>query len=550
VENTRAGIGINNKKNGCTRMTKRLLNPTFLFATLDFALAALSFGLASALRFQFDIDAATRYVGPLLPRTAAFTILVMLGLLAMGLYRARQRPKHWETPARVIIGVIIGGACYIMIMYLAPDLNSGRGVLAWALALTCFLVSVGRFTLLRFVDQNPVKTRIVVLGTGSNALKIGRLRRASDRRRFEIVGYAASTDEDWKNAERHTELRPVIPTDRVADYPGVEEIVVALDERRGALPIDMLLGLKGRGVPVIDVLDFLERETGKIDLDLLSPSWYVYADASYTNILFRGVKRLQDILLSVLILVLTLPIFACVIAGIWLESGIREPIFYRQNRVGRGKRNFSLLKFRSMAVDAEAASGPQWSSKNDSRVTTVGQLIRRFRIDELPQLFNVLRGEMSVVGPRPERPKFVEMLASEIPMYNVRHNVRPGLTGWAQLNFPYGASVIDAKEKLSYDIFYIKNASVILDLLIFLQTIEVVIWGRAISMAGPPRADGRRGAARIRQPQIDDSPTIASIGPQNLPPVDDEATEQSATTADAETTSLEVPRTAVAENRK
>lgn len=453
---------------------------------MDFLLACVSFCLASLVRFQMDIDAAARWIGPILPRAAVFAGLVMIGLLAMGLYRARQRPRTWETVARVMIGVAIAGVCYILVFYFVPYLSSGRGVLAGALVISSGLVSAGRIALLRFVDRNPVKTRIMVLGTGPSALKIGRLRRASDRRRFEVVGYAAPAEADRKSAQQNTELRPLIPIERVAEYPGVDEVVVALDERRGALPVDTLLQLKGRGIPVIDNIEFLERETGKIDLDLVSPSWFVYTKAGYTDAWFRGAKRLVDILLSTVVFVVTAPIFTGVVLLMWLDEGLRAPILYRQSRVGRGGKTFELLKFRSMRVNAEATTGPQWCVQNDDRVTRVGRFIRRFRIDELPQLFNVMRGEMSIVGPRPERPEFVELLTEEVPMFNLRHNMRPGLTGWAQLNFPYGASVLDAREKLSYDIFYIKNASLILDLLIFLQTIEVVVWGRAVSMAGPP----------------------------------------------------------------
>ncbi len=424
----------------------------------------------------------------------------------------------------MIIGVMIGGVCYIMLFYLVPYLNSGRGVLAGAIALSCAFISLERMTLLRLIDSNTVKNRVLVLGTGENAEKIGRLRRASDRRRFEIVGYAAIADDEHEAAERHPQVHPIIPIDRVPDFPGIEEIVVALDERRGTLPVNMLLRLKGRGIPVTDILDFLERETGKIDLDLLSPTWFVYTEAGYTNSVFRFAKRMTDILLSVIILLLTSPIFLFVVAAILIESGIRAPVFYRQRRVGHGNKTFPLLKFRSMSVDAEKKDGPQWASSNDNRITAIGRIIRRFRIDELPQLFNVLRGEMSIVGPRPERPEFVEMLSSEIPMYNVRHNMRPGLTGWAQLNFPYGASIMDASEKLSYDIFYIKNASITLDLLIFLQTIEVVIWGKAISMAGPPRPTDRRGPSNVRRKSEIPEIGIDAKHSDNTPPTDSSAT--------------------------
>ena len=374
-----------------------------------------------------------------------------------------------------------------MLLYFVPYFTTGRGVLTGAVLIAIPFVSYGRIKLLKLADRNPVKTRVLVLGTESTALKIGRLRRASDRRRFEIVGYVVVDDEDWPKAKRIPELRPLIPFRDATNFPRVDEVVVALDERRGVLPIDVLLQFKGRGIPVTDIVDFLERETGRIDLDLVTPTWFVYTTAGYTNGLFRAVKRLVDIMLSALVFSLTSPIFAAVLIMIWLEDGIRAPILYRQLRVGLGGKPFELLKFRSMSTDAEAKSGPKWAVEGDARITRVGRLIRRFRIDELPQLLNIFRGEMSIVGPRPERPEFVEMLTREVPMFSVRHNMRPGLTGWAQLNFPYGASVTDAREKLSYDIYYLKNSSVTLDLLIFLQTIEVVVWGKGISMAGAPR---------------------------------------------------------------
>lgn len=481
-------------------MTKRILSPTFLFIAADFALGAAAYSLSYLLRYQLNIDAAGEYIGPLVPRAVSFAVLVMLGMLAMGLYRARQRPRAWETVARVSIGVLIGTVCCIVLFYFLPDLSTGRGALMGALLIAVPFVSYGRIKLLKLVDRNPVKTRVLVLGTESTALKIGRLRRASDRRRFEILGYVVVDDEDWPRAKRIPELRPLIPLRNAVDFPRVDEVVVAMDERRGVLPIDVLLQFKGRGIPVTDIVDFLERETGRIDLDLITPAWFVYTTAGYTNGLFRATKRFVDIMLSALVFSLTSPIFATVVAMIWLEDGIRTPILYRQRRVGLGGKPFELLKFRSMRTDAEAKSGPKWAVKGDARVTRVGRLIRRFRIDELPQLLNIFRGEMSIVGPRPERPEFVEMLSREVPMFGVRHNMRPGLTGWAQLNFPYGASVTDAREKLSYDIYYLKNSGVILDLLIFLQTIEVVVWGKAISMAGAPRP-AEPSSARSRHSQ-------------------------------------------------
>lgn len=436
--------------------------------------------------------------GPVAPRALFFALWTMVGLLVMGMYRARQRPLPWETVARVIIGTAIGVFCCISFFWLVPELNTGRGVLSLAAIFASIMLCMGRLCLLPMLDRNPVKMRILILGVGPAALKIARLRRASDRRGFEIVGYIASNDIEWAKAEENKMLRPIIRAEAVEAFDGMDEVVVALDERRGTLPTDILLGVKSRGIPVTDIVHFLERETGRIDHDLLSPSWFVYTDAGFTDVIYRGIKRCVDVLLSALIFTLTSPIFAAVMFMIWLEDGFKASVFYKQTRVGLGGRQFQLLKFRSMDNDAESESGPAWSPKGDDRITLVGKLIRRFRIDELPQLLNVIKGEMSIVGPRPERPEFVELLNAEVPMFNVRHSVRPGLTGWAQLNFPYGASVPDAREKLTYDLYYIKNSSLILDLLIFLQTIEVVIWGKAVSMAGSRKSTDVRSRIEVR----------------------------------------------------
>jgi sugar transferase (PEP-CTERM system associated) len=433
------------------QLTRRILTPIFLLVSLDFLLAAGSFCLSYLLRFQLDMNAAAEYTGPLAPRAITFAFWILLGLLAMGLYRARQRPWPWETAARVLFGTAIGGFCYILFFFLLPELNTGRGVVIGGLIIACITICAGRLLLLPLIDQIRVKPRVLVLGSGSAALKIGKLRRASDRRGFEVVGYVKFDATDRSNTEKDNSLlRPEIPLDAVADFVGMHEVVVALDERRGTLPTELLSDIKSRGVPVTDILSFLERETGRIDLDFLSPGWFVYTKVGFTNATYRVIKRLTDIFLSALILALTAPIFLVVALLIWIESGGRAPVFYRQSRVGLGGRRFRLLKFRSMKVDAESKSGPLWSVKDDDRVTLVGKIIRRFRIDELPQLINILKGEMSIVGPRPERPEFVDLLTENVPMFNVRHSMRPGLTGWAQLNFPYGASVTDARQKLSY----------------------------------------------------------------------------------------------------
>jgi sugar transferase (PEP-CTERM system associated) len=317
------------------------------------------------------------------------------------------------------------------------------------------------------------------------------LRRRSDRRRFDVIGFVPGSQAERDFADQHG-LGPLFSQDADFDNLPFDEVVVALDDRRGMFPTAQLLRHRYLGIPVRDIVDFLEHETGKIDLDVLHPGWLIFAASGHSSWGSRLIKRLFDIAAGAALLIVTAPFLAIVVMGIWTEDGFDAPMLYRQRRVGRGGRVFELFKFRSMHVDAEKASGPLWASrKDDDRVTRTGRLIRRFRIDELPQLVNVIRGEMSIVGPRPERPEFVEKLNRHVPLYDYRHCMQPGLTGWAQLNFPYGASIEDASEKLKYDLFYIKNTSIVFDLFILMQTLEVVIWGRAISMAGPRGRDDR-----------------------------------------------------------
>ena len=253
----------------------------------------------------------------------------------------------------------------------------------------------------------------------------------------------------------------------------IDEIVVATGESRERHVWD-LLECRTSGVNVIDFLTFWEREAGRIDLDAIEPKWLVYSGGFRSSLLRRFAQRSLDILISLFLLAATCLLMLIVALLIRLDSP--GPILYRQERVGKGERPFQILKFRSMYVDAEADSVPQWAQINDPRVTRVGAILRRTRIDELPQLVNVLRGEMSIVGPRPERPAFVHTLHQQIPFYGVRHLVRPGITGWAQINYEYTASLEDAKRKLEYDLFYVKNHNLFLNLAIILQTLRIVLW--------------------------------------------------------------------------
>jgi len=256
---------------------------------------------------------------------------------------------------------------------------------------------------------------------------------------------------------------------------GASEVVLALEERRNALPLADLLRVKTTGVEVNDFSTFLERETGRVDLDSLNPSWLIFSDGFSAGRRLSGMaKRLFDITVSVMILALTWPVIAATAIAVKLES--RGPAFYRQRRVGLYGETFEVIKLRSMRTDAEVGGKAVWAQKDDPRVTRVGRFIRKVRIDELPQAWSVLKGEMSFVGPRPERPQFVADLEARLPYYAERHVVKPGITGWAQINYPYGASIEDAREKLEYDLYYAKNYTPFLDLLILLQTARVILW--------------------------------------------------------------------------
>jgi sugar transferase (PEP-CTERM system associated) len=260
----------------------------------------------------------------------------------------------------------------------------------------------------------------------------------------------------------------------------IDEVVIACDQRRGTLPVEILFDCRLRGVEVTDLLDFMERETGQIVVNLMYPSWVIYSNGfNSQNYLRDALDYTMNCLMATMVLLLAWP-FMLLTAVIILFEDVNlknASVFYKQERVGLNGRLFNIIKFRSMRLDAEK-DGAKWATANDNRVTKVGFFIRKFRIDELPQIWNVFRGEMSFIGPRPERPQFVEQLIREIPYYNQRHNVKPGLAGWAQLNYPYGASVEDSMEKLKFDLYYVKHQSLMLDILILIRTVEVVLFGK------------------------------------------------------------------------
>lgn len=413
-------------------------------------------------------------------RAGIFAIVLLLGLAALGLYQTHLRESWFGVVARQAVGFALGWVGLVVLYYIIPEARIGRGVLALALLIGFIAIAGFRALAMRLIDVDALKRRVLVLGAGSRAALIPQtMRRRADRRGFSLVGFVPQAGERIVvSAERV--VTPDVALHLWAQQHQVNEIVVGPDERRGGLPMEELLECKQRGIFVTDLATFFERESGKVKLSLAEPSWLVFSQGFDSSPLRRLSKRGFDFIAAGAVLLLTWPFMLLVALAIRLESGAGQPILYRQERVGERGHVFNLFKFRSMRTDAEKDGIAVWASKSDDRVTRVGRFIRRARLDELPQLWNVLRGDMSVIGPRPERPQFVADLAAKIRYYNLRHCVKPGLAGWAQLRYPYGASAEDASEKLKYDLFYVKNHNLLLDIMILVQTVEIVLFGRGV----------------------------------------------------------------------
>ena len=320
--------------------------------------------------------------------------------------------------------------------------------------------------------------RVLIVGTGEEAQGVATDLGAAGSARRTIVGFYP-TSADTSPAGSQALAAPVFPNglsiDEVVQKYRVDEVIVAVREQRGGgVPMDQLLACRIRGIPVLDLAGFFERAKGEVPTDSLKASWLVYGHGFVQGGVRTLMKRVFDLISSSLLLVIASPVIVLTAIAIKLES--RGPIIYRQERVGLGGRSFMCLKFRSMRTDAEKDGVARWATKNDSRVTRVGAFIRKMRIDELPQLISVLKGEMSLVGPRPERPSFVAQLQQQIPFYDIRHSVKPGVTGWAQVRYSYGASVEDARRKHQFDLYYVKNNSLFLDLLVLVETVSVVLF--------------------------------------------------------------------------
>jgi len=402
------------------------------------------------------------------------------------LYDTSILGNHREVLIRITQTLLTVYSLSVLLYYLYPPLELGRGISVIGLVFTAMLLLLWRGLFTKINSVPKFSTRALILGEGSLAELLETEFEARPELGLRVVGR-------FLPGANGNGIHPggYEPAEFIGDHPTTDltddlsntvkllranRVVVAMGDRRGKLPVDALLSLKCRGLQVQDGVEVYEAITGKVPIESVRSGWLLFSPGCHASRFHMIYKRAASVLVSIVGLPLCLPLLPFVILAIKLTSP--GPVFYRQKRVGRDGVEYFCYKFRTMCADAEADSGPTWADDDDPRITSVGRFLRQSRLDEIPQLWNVLKGDMSLVGPRPERPEFVEMLSKEIPYYHLRHTIRPGITGWAQIRYKYGSSIEDAKEKLRYDLFYIKNMSAGLDLLVLFETIKIILLGR------------------------------------------------------------------------
>lgn len=441
----------------------------YFLATIEAVLLVLSFYVSlyfSWVSFGFSWHEIQFY----LLRAGLFSAVVMTSMFSLGLYQRDGLFRGSIMVPRLVVAFLLALILLAALSFSLPDLVIWRSVLAWALPTAFLWIVAARFLVRDLFDWNMMKRRIAVIGSGVQARRIEDLHN-SPYCSFNCAGYVRINSEP-----------PMVPPERLLPKSndltamlkqhGVEELVIAT-LRHDELPTRELVECRLNGIRIVDYQAFHSQETGRIDLDFLTPEWFFVDEGFQAALLYRWLKRSFDLSLSALLMVALLPLLALISILTACDGG---SILYRQRRTGLGGTVFTLLKFRSMREDAEPDGKPMWSTLDDDRVTPLGRFLRRTRLDELPQIWNILKGEMSFVGPRPERPYFVEQLSKVHEYYLDRHAVKPGLTGWAQINFSYGSSSADARRKLEYDLYYIKYGNLLMDIFIILQTLRVVVW--------------------------------------------------------------------------
>ena len=443
-------------------------------------LLVFAFALGSSLLPHFDGESplAERTWVEILTRALLFAPVLSISMVATGLYNERQTFNMAGLFTRIVVSTVGGSLVIAIVAALVPEVSFGRDALTLAGALV-IAGSLGcHFMVSKLAGEQVFKKRILVYGAGRRAASLMQRQAAGILGGYKAVGFVPTVCDEPSavSTERRVELRSSLLEYCWAHE--VFEIVVAMDDSSADFPFEALLECRQAGIAVSDLTEFLERETGQVRIDLVHPNRMVFSDGFARNSLHSQIERGVDVVGSLALLAVSWPFMLLAIAAIKIEEGWSAPVLYRQVRVGELGQPFRLLKFRSMRVDAERDGRARWAAANDDRVTRVGRVIRKLRIDELPQIINVLNGEMSLVGPRPERPEFVSQLNTKIPLYRERHAIKPGITGWAQLCYPYGSNEKDAAEKLQYDLFYVKNRNLLFYLAILVQTVEVILWGK------------------------------------------------------------------------
>ncbi|WP_245844941.1 TIGR03013 family XrtA/PEP-CTERM system glycosyltransferase [Noviherbaspirillum humi] len=406
-----------------------------------------------------------------------FAGVIVFSMSALGMYQLQFNSRFRTILIRLMPSLALGFGLITVAFYVLPALYFGRGVLGLVFLFSALGILCVRIAFLKTSQFNLFESRVLFFGAGELAKECADLVGSGrTNHKYQIVGFVEAP-----NDQTCLPAKSVLPSTEAllatARRHKATEIVVSVKNRRGGgIPIKELLDCKLHGVHVTDSATFFEREACQIRVDSLQPSWLVFGNGFDQSFMRAFCKRTFDLVVSLLIAFISLPVMVLTAVLIYVED--KGPIFYKQERVGKGGKTYFVLKFRSMRNNAEAAGSPQWASKKDPRTTRIGAIIRVLRIDELPQILNVVKGEMSFVGPRPERPYFVEQLCQQIPFYDVRHSIKPGITGMAQVRYPYGASVQDAIQKLQYDLYYVKNNSLFLDMLILIDTVQVVLLGK------------------------------------------------------------------------
>lgn len=432
----------------------------------------------AATYFRFGADAPEVFM-----TQRGWLKILLLTVIGQGafylfdLYDFRMIRQHITLYTRIFQALGLEAITLALIFYMLPQVTIGRGVFLVSLVLMLTVMVSWRLLVMWLLGHPRLTDRVLILGTGEQAIRLAREMLERRENGYSVVGFVGTDPRLVGQSLINPSVVGVIPDlEEITNRYQANRIVVALDDWQGQLPTSSLLKLKfGAEVSIEDSASFYEKLTRKVSVDMLQPSGLIFSASSWWMPFYKRARKIADFVLAIIGLVLTSPLMVVAMIAVKLDSP--GPMFYTQERIGLNKRIFKIIKFRSMRVNAEE-DGPVWAGEEDPRVTRIGRILRKLRIDELPQFINILRGEMSIIGPRPEREVFVELFEREIPYYSQRHLVKPGITGWAQVRYPYGASFKDTVEKLQYDLYYIKNQSPLLDTIILFETVRIVLFGR------------------------------------------------------------------------